>query len=238
MRAALAGIVVLLAAGAEAVTPAVLSASPALESGAPESATGMARPPSFGTGVIVTTGWFFKDTMFYSKGRGGLTVGAGKAFPVTRWLAVWAGAGALRSHGTLRTVVDGLDLDTTFDGDAVWLEAGVVIPWLPFPVALTAYRHRTDLEDAGRNGALAGRRLAGSAEGWGAGGVVHLLFEYFIANRRSGPRGLGFAIEYVGFMDLSGRTIRTADAAGYTADHRNWKPVKGEALRVGLEYEF
>lgn len=228
----------MIAASARAVTPAVLSASPALESGQPESATVHARPSSFGTGVVVTTGWFFKDTMFYSKGRGGLTVGAGKAFPVLRWLAVWTGAGMLRARGTLKTTAGGDEFETTFDGDAVWGELGFVTPWLPFPVALTVYRQRTELDETGRTGAMAGRRLTGSADGWGAGASVHLLFEFFLTKKPDPPRGLGIAVEYVGLMDFSGRTIRTGDATGFTADHKGWKPFKGEALRIGLEYEF
>lgn len=235
---ALALLPLLAGSRAAAVTPAVLSATPALESGAPESATVNVRPSSFGTGIVVTTGWFFQDTMFYSGGRGGITAGAGKAFPVLRWLAVWAGAGAFRSHGTMHTQANGADFETTFDGDAVWAELGVVTPWLPFPVALTAYRHRTGLDETGRSGAAAGRRYTGTADGWGAGAAVHLLFEFFLGKSDRPPRGLGVAVEYVGLMDFSARTVATADPAGLTADHRNWKPFKGEALRIGLEYEF
>ena len=228
----------LLSGAAHAVTPAVLSASPALDSGSSGSATAYARPSAFGSGLVVTAGWFFKDTMFYSKGRGGLTIGAGKAFPVARWLAVWAGAGALRAKGTMRTVVSGEDFETFFDGDAVWGELGVVTPWLPFPIAAAVYRQRTDLDDLGLTGATAGRRLAGSADGFGAGLSVHLLFEFFLSKREQPPRGLGIAFEYVGLMDFSARTIRTMDPAGFTADHKRWKPFRGEALRLGLEYEF
>lgn len=239
MRTLLPAVALWLAAGrAGAVTTSVLSATPALESGAPESSTVHERPSSFGTGIVVTTGWFFKDTMFYSKGRGGLTAGAGKAFPVLRWLAVWTGVGAFKSRGTMRTTASGAEFETTFDGDAMWAEAGVVTPWLPFPVALTVYRHRTELDETGRGGMAAGRRYAGSSDGMGVGAAVHLLFEFFLTGRERPPRGLAVAIEYVGLMDFSGRTIETTDPAGFVADHRNWKPFKGEALRIGLEYEF
>lgn len=223
----------LLASTAHALAPAALSST------SPESGggTGYAGSGVFGTGWMVTGGYFFKDTMFYSAGRGGPIVTAGRAFQVVRWLGIWAGGGVLAARGTMDATGGGSGFRTTFDGQAGWVELGVLTPWLPFPVSLAVYRHTTDLSDRGVSGPAAGGVFTGRMRGTGLGASVRVLFEFFFSKSRS-HRGLGIVGGYAGFMDLSPRTARTRDANGNGIDHVNWKPFKGESLQLGLEYEF
>jgi hypothetical protein len=216
------------------MAPAALSAT------TPEAAGGTEWKDSgiYGTGWAVTAGYFFKDTMFYSGGRGGPSVSVGKAFRVLRWLGVRVGGGVLRAKGTLDTTGAGSGFRTTFDETAVYADLGIVTPWLPFPVSLAFYRHATDLTDRAASGALSGRTFTGAATGTGLGLDVRIEFEFFDSKRRAPHRGLGVVLGYAGFMDLSPKTLRTRDAAGVTLEHAKWKPFAGEGLHAGLEYEF
>lgn len=230
----LAAVLVCWATTAHALTPAALSST----TPEAEGATGYAGSGAFGTGWMVTGGYFFKDTMFYSAGRGGPVVTAGRAFQVVRWLGIWVGGGVLAAHGTMDTTGGGSWFRTTFDEEAAWVDVGVVIPWLPIPVSLAVYRHSTDLTDRGVSGPGSGSVFTGRAKGTGLGATVRVLFEYFFSKRRAPHRGLGIAGGYAGFMDLSPRAARTRDEMGNGLDHVNWKPFKGEGLQLGLEYEF
>jgi len=192
----------------------------------------------YGTGWIVTGGYFFKDTMFYSRGRGGPLVSVGRAFKVFRWIGVWTGGGVLGARGTMDTAGAGSIFRTTFDETVVYTELGIITPWLPFPVSLSLYRHSTDLTDAGVAGAAAGRSFTGRKAGIGLGVDVRVQFEFFFTKRRAGHRGLGLVAGYCGFMDMTGRALTTTDTNGATLTHPKWKPFAGEGLQLGLEYEF
>ncbi|MEK7476612.1 MAG: hypothetical protein AAB152_13400 [Candidatus Coatesbacteria bacterium] len=223
-----------VAQSVRAMAPAALSAT------TPESEGGTAWKDSglYGTGWTVTAGYFFKDTMFYSQGRGGPAVSVGKAFRVLRWLGIRAGGGVLRAKGTMNTSGAGSGFRTTFDSTVMYADLGIVTPWLPFPVSLAFYRHATDLTDAAGSGALYGRTFRGSATGTGLGADVRIEFEFFSSKRRAPHRGPGIVLGYSGFMDFSPKKLGTRDAAGVVLEHPKWKPFAGEGLHAGLEYEF
>ncbi len=199
------------------------------------SGTGMT-----GEGWMVNGGWFFKDRLFNNAGRGGVHVDAGRAWTLAPWLGLWTGAGALEAHGSRQRFLaaDGSRYDTTWNVRAQYVDAGVVIPWMPFPVALAAYRHASDVSDAAATGPLAGRTLAGSRDGIGLAIDIHIVFEWFVHADRKPPRGLGFTAGYIGFIDVTGHDLAATDAAGGRVTHPNWKPLQGESLRAGIEYEF
>jgi hypothetical protein len=215
------------------VTPAGAVTSDALTA----TETGEARRSPYGAGVIVTGGYFFKDTLFYSGGRGGPHLAGGRALALTRWLGLWIGAGALAASGTQNVQADGGEVRSRFEERLAYVEAGVITPWFPLPVALALYGHETTFAETGLGGAAAGRALSGVERGVGVGVVVHLVVEHFFSDRRDGPRGVGLVAGYTGLMELSPVQVRTRDAAGFEAG-RTWKPFKGESLRLGLEYEF
>lgn len=195
--------------------------------------------PDFGTGVVVQAGYFFKDTMFYSGGRGGLVVGAGKSFLLPKRFGVWLGAGILRADGTMRTTTaDDHSADTTFRTEAVLGELGLLTPFTPFPIGLMFYRHDTRLSDRVLSGPNSGKTLSGSLAGYGWGVMVHLMLEIFRGKEGRGPHGLGIVISYGGLADLTKVDITTGEAGGGREVHRKWRPVAGESLRAGLEYEF
>jgi len=188
---------------------------------------------------MINGGYFFKDTMFNNGGRGGPHVDAGRAFAVNKGFALWAGAGALQAEATQRCVWPaGSEYRTTWKVQGVYADAGVVIPWMPFPIALAVYRQSSDLTDRGVSGPLTGQTLTGSRDGYGVAVDIHILFEWFIHGERTTHRGLGFVLGYIGFIDLMGKDLNTTDAAGDRVTHLNWKAMKGESLRGGIEYEF
>lgn len=190
-------------------------------------------------GWMVNGGYFFKDTMFNNGGRGGPHVDAGRAFAVNKWVALWAGIGALQAEATQRFVSPaGSEYRATWKVQGVYADAGVVIPWMPFPIALAVYRQSSDLSDVGVSGPLTGRTLSGSRDGYGVAVDIHIMFEWFLHGDRPSHRGLGFVLGYIGFIDLTGHDLATADAAGGQVVHPNWKAMRGESLRGGLEYEF
>lgn len=208
---------------------------------APEGEGGGESPVllGMGTGAMVTAGYFFQDTMFYSRGRGGWHVTAGRVWPIPWGLGIWSGAGAYRSAGTMETYGDDASrYETRFAADVAYVDVGIVTRYLPIPVCLALYSHSTEIRNRGLAGPAAGRFFRGGDSGLGWGLNVHILIEYFVSGRRKPPRGLGVVVGYVGFMDWSARDIPTRDAAGGTVTLREWKPLKGESLRLGLEYEF
>ena len=232
--AAVFSLLAVLARPAAAVTaPAGASATPLAG-----SAT-LAGESAFGTGWMVNAGYFFKDTMFYSGGRGGLHISVGKMVALPYGLGLWTGAGTMRSRGTYEsTLADGARYRTAFDLTVAYADLGIATPFTPFPIGVVVYRQAGTLDDTGLTGPQAGRALAARDRGWGIGLDVHLLFEWFLRERRGRSRGPALVIGYEGFMDLSARTVAATDAAGGRVEHRLWKPLKGESLRGGLEWEF
>jgi len=197
--------------------------------------------PGVGNGWMVNIGYFFKDTMFNSRGRGGLHINAGRVLPLPLLgrFGLWVGAGAFHASGTLTTVAtDQQRYRTTFDADTLYADVGVITPWVPFPVCVVVYWHSTALRNVGLTGPLAGATLTGDHSGLGLGFDVHLLFEHFWGKARKPPRGLGLVVGYVGLLEPAGRNLVTRDQAGNSATVKKWKPLRGESLRVGLEYEF
>jgi len=204
------------------------------------SATETEDSLGYGTGLMVNAGYFFKDTMFYSKGRGGLHVDLGKAFPLAGKFGMWIGAGAVRASGTMRSVdQDSFRYDTHFDSQIVHADIGVLTPWTPFPVGVMIYRHRTDMSDLALDGPMEGSKFSGRSTGLGWGFTVHLLFEWFPWH--SSPvsrRGPGLVLGYMGLVDMRKTDIIVEDDSGRKLTHRGWKPVAGESLRAGIEWEF
>jgi len=195
--------------------------------------------PDFGTGIVVEAGYFFKDTMFYSRGRGGWCLDAAKTFLLPYHFGLWVGAGVLTAEGTMRmTSSAGFDADTTFRTQAFSGEVGILTPWTPFPVAVMVYRHDTRISDRCIGGPYDRKTLSGSKSGFGWGIIVRILLELFGGGERKGPHGLGVVIGYAGLADLSKVDITTEGDGGAKAIHRKWKPVAGESIRAGLEYEF
>ena len=194
----------------------------------------------YGTGLQLNAGYFFKDTLFYSKGRGGLHVDGGKAFPVAGKFGVWAGAGVLRASGTLRsTDQEASRYDTHFDASIVHADLGVLTPWTPFPLGIMVYRQRTDIEELALDAPLAGRKFTGSSSGFGWGFTVHLLFEWFPWDTGAPVRrGPGIVFGYMGLVDMKKVNIPVKDGSGSGLVHQGWKPAAGEGLRAGIEWEF
>ena len=221
-----------LAARASAFTTTA-SATPVAE-----SAT-LAGESAFGTGWMVNAGYFFKDTLFYSGGRGGPHVNAGKLVPLPHGLALWAGAGLMTAKGSYTsTLSDGNRWETAFDLSIAYADLGIATPWTPFPVALVVYSQSATVKDELRSGAAPGRTLRTIDKGVGVGLDVHLLFEWFLSAKRGRHRGPALVLGYEGFIDLSGHALATTDAAGGRVEHKAWKPLKGESLRGGIEWEF
>ena len=192
-----------------------------------------------GSGWTINAGYFFKDSLFYGNGRGGLHVNAGRVIPLPHRFGLWAGAGAFRARGTVDTSSDdGSRFRTTFDSGVFYADLGVLTPWTPFPFCVAVYRHSTSIRNRGVGGPLSGAVLDGSAGSWGVGLDVHLLYEHFFSKSGKPPRGLGLVLGYVGFIAPPGRDVVTRDDAGNVVIVRKWKPLAGESLRAGLEYEF
>jgi len=192
-----------------------------------------------GEGWMVNGGYFFKDKMFGNGARGGIHIDGGRAFALSHWVALWAGAGALEASAAQRFVsAAGPEYRSTWTVRSVYADVGVVIPWMPFPIALAIYRASSEVSDAAQNGPYAGRTLAADRDAFGMAIDIHILFEWFLHAERTGHRGLGFVLGYVGFIDLSGKDLAVTDALGGTVTHVNWRPMKGESLRGGIEYEF
>ena len=215
--------------------------SPALAfTGSGMSATAETDSLAFGTGVMVNAGYFFKDTMFSGRGRGGFHADCGKAFPLGGKFGFWAGAGALRASGTFKAKdSDGNEYDTHFNLSAVHADLGLLTPWTPFPVGIMVYKHWTDVSDTARSGPYTGDRFSGSESGFGWGIAVHILFEWFPWESRSrAGRGPGLVLGYMGLIDMSKIGLETANSGSVVLVHKGWKPVAGESLRAGLEWEF
>lgn len=204
------------------------------------SATPSEDSLGYGTGLMVNAGYFFKDTMFYSRGRGGVHIDIGKAFPLQGKFGIWLGAGGIRASGTMRsTGQDSSRYDTHFEAQIVHADIGVLTPLTPFPVGIMLYRHRTGMEDRALDGPLAGREFSGVSTGLGWGFTVHLLFEWFPWD--SGPEGRhgpGFVFGYMGLIDMEKTGIPVEDDSGARLVHAGWKPAAGESLRAGIEWEF
>ncbi|MEK7765392.1 MAG: hypothetical protein AAB368_04060, partial [bacterium] len=115
----------------------------------------------------------------------------------------------------------------------------LVLPWFPFPVGPVVYWHETSLTAAGRSGPLAGRALAGSSRGVGAGFTVRIMGEWFRAGRTRRPRGLGMTLGYIGFWDFTPGDVplRALSGSG-TTQYIRWRSLRGEGLQAGVEYEF
>ena len=194
----------------------------------------------YGTGLQLNAGYYFKDTMFYSKGRGGLHIDGGKAFPLAGKFGVWLGAGTIQATGTLRSIDQASSrYDTHFDAQIIHADIGVLTPWTPFPVGIMIYRHRTSMDDLALDGPLAGRKYSGTASGIGWGFTVHLLFEWFPWNTSSpSRRGPGIVFGYMGLVDMKKVSIPVRDGLGGELEHTGWKPAGGESLRGGIEWEF
>lgn len=211
-----------------------------------------------GTGIMVNAGYFFKDTMFYSRARGGPHVNAGRIWALPHGFGVWTGVGAYRVSGTQETLA-GDRFETTYESGVVYADIGIVTPYFPIPISAVFYRHSTDVRNLGLTGVRTGSVLTGSSSGLGVGLNIQIMFEWFFwgdngsagddaragedtrAKRRGRTRGrgLGLVVGYIGFMDARGRDLVTRNAAGDTVTLRRWwKPLKGESLRLGLEYEF
>ena len=204
------------------------------------SATQSEDSLAYGTGIMVNAGYFFKDTMFYSKGRGGLHVDGGKAFPLGGKFGLWVGAGAMQAKGTMRAYDhDSFRYDTRFEAKIVHADIGILTPWTPFPLGIMIYQHRTDLDDSALDGPLAGGRFSGSSSGIGWGFTVHLLFEWFPWGADSvSRRGPGLVFGYMGLIDMKKINIPVRDGLGRELVHQGWSPAAGESLRAGIEWEF
>ena len=204
------------------------------------SGTSIEESLAYGTGLMVNAGYFFKDTMFYSHGRGGLHVDVGRAFPLAGKFGLWIGAGAGRASGTLRSIgPDSSRYDTQFDAEFVHADIGILTPITPFPVGVMLYRHKTSLNDQALDGPLANREFMGASSGLGWGITIHVLFEWFPwkggAVSRRGP---GLVLGYMGLVDMSKTDITVKDGMGGELLHKGWKPVAGESLRAGIEWEY
>jgi len=226
---------------ARAIVPAGKPVSATTSSGSASEAGAVGKRdfPGAGTGWMVNAGYFFKDTMFYSNGRGGGHVNVGRLIPLPKRFGLWVGVGGFQARGTQETTGgDGNRYRTTFDSEILYTDLGLVTPLTPFPVCLVVYWHSTGFRNEGITGPLTGTTLTGDHSAIRVGFNVHLLFEYFLSGARKPPRGLGLVVGWVGFLEPSGQDLVTRDGAGNAVTLRKWKPLRGESLRVGLEYEF
>ena len=206
----------------------------------PGSATPWEDSLGVGEGWMLTAGWFFKDTMFYSNARGGVHVAMGRVLRVSRNAGVWIGSGGFSSSGSFRSADSSFDeYDTSFRGWLVHTDVGLVTPWFPFPVSLVFYSHSTRIEDRALSGPFSGCLFKGSDSGAGLGMSVQIVLEFFLNSSPRPPRGPALVVAYMGFWDLTAKDIETVkEGGGAYLVHKDWKPIRGESLRAGVEYEF
>lgn len=211
------------------------SATPAKDSSAREV-------PWWGSGWAVKGGYFFKDTMFYSRARGGPHIDFSKVFALPARFGLWTGAGVFRATGTeaVRTAKPYTDsmVDLSFDESTAYGDIGLATPWFPIPICLAVYWHRSELSARGRSGELDKAAYTADKSGVGLGLTVHIILEWFPGKERRPPRGLGIVLGYAGLMELSGGDAKLKEKDGTREPAVKWRPFKGESLRAGLEYEF
>lgn len=199
---------------------------------APES-SGYAR-----TGWMIHAGYFFHDTMFYSSGRGGPHAAVARVFPLFKRVGLWVEAGAMFPSGVMDTrAADSETYRTRFETRVGYLAVGPSQAYWPVPVGLALYFHRTELEDTGKTGPLAGTSLSGRESGLGLGLVVNILALLGSPERKEGLR-VRATLGYVGFMDSTRPDIATSSVSGQTVIHRKWRAFRGEGLRAGAELDF
>lgn len=207
--------------------------SPRQEKGRAPEAGGYAR-----TGWMIHAGYFFHDTMFYSSGRGGPHAAVARVFPLFKRIGLWTEAGCMFYSGAMdTTAADSETYRTRFKTGAGYLAAGPSFAYWPVPFGLALYFHRTELDDLGKTGPLAGTELSGDKSGLGLGLVVNILAFLGSPERKEGLR-VRATVGYAGFIDSTRPDIVTSSGSGQTATHRKWLAFRGESLRIGAELDF
>ncbi len=203
--------------------------------GAEETKT---SPEGSSSGWMVNAGYFFKDTMFYGSGRGGLHAAIGRIFGVTRVVGLWSETGWTSAGGTCGTVgLQGEEYRTRFSSQCLYVTLGVSVLRYSVPVGVGVYWHDTSFVSTRVTGPLAGVEASGNEHGIGTGIMVNVYIPLGGAQGRDRRRPR-LILGYGGFIDWTPVDLQTdADSASLgTVIERKWRPLRGEALRVGLEF--